>query len=58
MYVAIRINLIVTAVASLLGILLVFIRLAGAGILSPWVLFAVMAVETIVVALVSLFMRF
>ena len=58
MFVAIRINLIVTVAASLLGILLVFLRLAGAGILSPWVLFAIMVVETIVVALVSLFMRF
>ncbi len=58
MYVAIRINLMITFAIAMLGMLLVFLKLIGTGILSPWLPFVLMLLDAIVVALVSLFMRF
>jgi cation transport ATPase len=58
MYVAIRINLIVTAAAAVLGMLLVFVRLIGYGELSAWLPFVIMLLDAIIVTLTSLFMRF
>ena len=58
MYVAIRMNLILTALTAAAGTLLVFIRLIGPGILNAWLPFVLMALDAIFVMLISLFMRF
>ena len=58
MFVAIRLNLLITVAAAILGMLLVFFRLAATGVLSAWLPFVLMLVELILVMLSSLFMRF
>ena len=58
MYVAIRINLLVTALIAVLGMLLVFARLIGTGMLNAWLPFVLMLLDAIIVTLISLFMRF
>ena len=58
MYVAIRMNLIITAAVAVLGMLLVFVKLIGTGEVSAWLPFVLMLLDTIVVSLISLFMRF
>ena len=58
MYVAIRMNLIITALTAILGTLLVLIRLIGPGILSAWLPFVLMVLDAIFVTMISLFMRF
>ncbi|MBR3166110.1 MAG: hypothetical protein IKF16_08090, partial [Lachnospiraceae bacterium] len=58
MYVAIRLNLMITALVAVLGMLLVFIKLIGTGEVSAWLPFVLMLLDAIVVTLISLFMRF
>ena len=58
MYVAIRLNLIVTAAVAVIGMLLVFFKLIGAGEVSAWLPFVLMLLDAIIVTLISLFMRF
>ena len=58
MYVAIRMNLIITAAVAVLGMLLVFVKLIGTGEVSAWLPFVLMLLDAIVVSLISLFMRF
>ena len=58
MYVAIRLNLIVTAAVAVLGMLMVFIKLIGTGELNAWLPFVLMLLDAIIVTLISLFMRF
>ena len=58
MYVAIRLNLIVTAAVAVLGMLLVFFKLIGTGEVSAWLPFVLMLLDAIIVTLISLFMRF
>ena len=58
MYVAIRLNLLITAAVAVIGMLLVFFRLIGTGMLNTWLPFVLMLLDAIVVSLISLFMRF
>ena len=58
MYVAVRLNLILTAAAAVIGILLVFFRLIGTGTVSAWLPFVIMLLDALAVSLISLFMRF
>ena len=58
MYVAIRLNLIITAAIAVLGMLLVFVKLIGTGEVSAWMPFVLMLLDVILVTLISLFMRF
>ena len=58
MYVAIRLNLLITAAVAVIGMLLVFFRLIGTGMLNTWLPFVLMLLDVIVVSLISLFMRF
>ncbi len=58
MYVAVRLNLIITAAAAVLGMLLVFLRLLGTGTVSAWLPFVIMILDALTVSLISLFMRF
>ena len=58
MYVAIRLNLIVTAAVAVFGMLLVFFKLIGTGEVSAWLPFVLMLLDAIIVTLISLFMRF
>ena len=58
MYVAIRLNLIITAAVALIGMLLVFFKLIITGEVSAWLPFVLMLLDAIIVALISLFMRF
>ncbi len=58
MFVAIRLNLMITAAAAVLGMLLVFLRLIGTGLLSAWLPFVLMLLDALLVLLISLFMRF
>ena len=58
MYVAVRINLLITAAVAVLGMLMVFVKLIGTGLLSPWLPFVLLLLDAIIVTLVSLFMRF
>lgn len=58
MFVAVRMNLMITAFFVVFGMLLVFFRLIGTGLLSTWLPFVLMLLDAILVALVSLFMRF
>ena len=58
MYVAIRMNLIVTAAIAVIGMLAVFLKLIGTGEVSAWLPFVLMLLDAIIVSLISLFMRF
>ena len=58
MYVAVRMNLILTALTAVLGTLLVFFRLIGPGVLNAWLPFVLMVLGAIFVMLISMFMRF
>jgi len=58
MYVAIRMNLIVTAAVAVIGMLAVFLKLIGTGEVSAWLPFVLMLLDAIIVSLISLFMRF
>ena len=58
MYVAIRLNLLVTAAVAVIGMLLVFVKLIGTGIVSAWLPFVLMLAGAIIVTLISMFMRF
>ena len=58
MYVAIRLNLIITAVIAVVGILAVFVKLIGTGEVSAWLPFVLTLLDVIAVTLISLFMRF
>jgi cation transport ATPase len=58
MYVAVRMNLILTALTAVLGTLLVFFRLIGPGVLNAWLPFMLMVLDAIFVMLISMFMRF
>ena len=58
MYVAVRMNLIFTALTAVLGTLLVFFRLIGPGVLNAWLPFVLMVLDAIFVMLISMFMRF
>ncbi|MCR5090033.1 MAG: hypothetical protein K6C08_11055 [Oscillospiraceae bacterium] len=58
MFVAIRLNLLITAAVAVLGMLLVFLRLIGTGVLSTWLPFVLMLLDALLVLLISLFMRF
>ena len=58
MYVAVRMNLILTALTAVLGTLLVFFRLIGPGVLNAWLPFVLMVLDAIFVMLISMFMRF
>ena len=58
MYVAVRLNLLVTALAAVLGTLLVFFRLIGPGLLNAWLPFVLMIVDMILVTMITVFMRF
>ena len=58
MYVAVRINLLITAAIAVLGMLMVFVKLIGTGLLSPWLPFVLLLLDAVIVTLVSLFMRF
>lgn len=58
MYVAVRINLLITAAVAVLGMLMVFVRLVGTGVMGPWLPFVLMFLDAVIVTLVSLFMRF
>ncbi|MBQ7436441.1 MAG: hypothetical protein IJV30_03840 [Oscillospiraceae bacterium] len=58
MYVAIRMNLIVTAAVAVIGMLAVFVKLIGTGEVSAWLPFVLMLLDAIIVSLISLFMRF
>ena len=58
MYVAVRLNLLVTALTAILGTLLVFFRLIGPGLLNAWLPFVLMIVDMILVTLITVFMRF
>ena len=57
-YVAVRLNVIVTATVVVLGMLLVFLKLIGTGIVSAWLPFVLMFLGLLITALISLFMRF
>ena len=58
MYVAVRINLMVTAATAVLGMLLVFVKLIGTGLLSAWLPLVLMLLSLLITSLVSVFMRF
>ncbi|MBQ9661708.1 MAG: hypothetical protein IJV40_00995 [Oscillospiraceae bacterium] len=58
MYVAIRLNLMITALVAVLGMLLVFVKLIGTGEVSAWLPFVLMLLDAVMVTLISLFMRF
>ena len=58
MYVAVRMNLILTALTAVAGTLLVFFRLIGPGVLNAWLPFVLMLLDAIFVMMISLFMRF
>ena len=58
MYVAVRLNLLVTVLTALLGTLLVFFRLIGPGLLNAWLPFVLMLLDLIAVTLITVFMRF
>jgi hypothetical protein len=58
MYVAVRLNLLVTVLAAILGTLLVFFRLIGPGLLNAWLPFVIMIVDMILVTMITVFMRF
>ena len=58
MYIAVRMNMIVTVLAAVLGMLLVFVKLVGTGMVSPWLPFVLMLLDIVIVTLISLFMRF
>ena len=58
MYVAVRLNLLITAAVAVLGMLLVFFRLIGTGVLNTWLPFALMVLDALAVTAVSVFMRF
>ena len=58
MYVAVRLNLLLTILTAVLGTLLVFIRLIGPGILSAWLPFVLMLLDLILVTGITVFMRF
>ncbi len=58
MYVAIRMNLIITAAVAVIGMILVFFKLIGSGEVSAWLPFVLMLLDAIIVSLISLFMRF
>lgn len=58
MYIAVRLNLIITVLAAVLGMLLVFMKLVGTGMVSPWLPFVLMLLDILAVTLISLFMRF
>ncbi|MER2150788.1 MAG: hypothetical protein ABS900_04155, partial [Candidatus Limivicinus sp.] len=58
MYVAIRMNLIITALTAVVGTILVFFRLIGPGVLNAWLPFVLMVLDAVFVMLISLFMRF
>ncbi|MCR5137219.1 MAG: hypothetical protein K6C12_08995 [Oscillospiraceae bacterium] len=58
MYVAIRVNLMVTAATAVLGMLLTAGKLATTGLLNVWMPFVLMLISALVTALVSLFMKF
>ena len=58
MYVAIRMNLIITAAVAVIGMILVFFKLIGSGEVSAWLPFVLMMLDAIIVSLISLFMRF
>lgn len=58
MYVAIRMNLIITAAVAVIGMILVFFKLIGTGEVSAWLPFVLMLLDAIIVSLISLFMRF
>ncbi len=58
MYVAVRMNLIITAAVAVLGILLVFMRLLIIGTVSYWLPFVLLVLDLLLVGLISLFMRF
>ena len=58
MYVAIRMNLIVTAAVAVIGMLAVFLKLIGTGEVSAWLPFVLMLLDAVIVSLISLFMRF
>ena len=58
MFVAVRLNLLITIAVAVLGMFLVFLRLVGTGLLSPWLPFVLMLLDAIAVTLISVFMRF
>ena len=58
MYVAIRMNLLITALVAVLGTLLVFVRLLAVGTVSYWLPFVLLVLDLLLVGLISLFMRF
>ena len=58
MYVAIRMNLLITAAVAAIGMLAVFFKLIGTGEVSAWLPFVLNVLAAIVVTLISLFMRF
>ena len=58
MYVAVRLNLMITILTAVLGTLLVFIRLIGPGILNAWLPFVLMLLDLILVTGITVFMRF
>ena len=58
MYVAVRLNLLITALTAILGTLLVFFRLIGPGLLNAWLPFVLMIVDMILVTMITVFMRF
>ena len=53
MYLAVRANLAVTLASSLLGVLLVFIKLISAGTVSPVFLLVYMLLSAVPVAVIS-----
>ncbi len=57
-YVAVRLNVIVTAAVAVLGMLLVFLKLIGTGLVSAWLPFVLLFLGLLVTAMISLFMRF
>ena len=58
MYVAVRLNLLITVLTAILGTLLVFFRLIGPGLLNAWLPFVLMIVDMILVTMITVFMRF
>ena len=58
MYIAVRLNLIITVLAAVLGILLVFLKLVGTGLVNPWLPLILMLLDLLAVTMISLFMRF
>ena len=58
MYVAVRLNLLVTILTAVLGTLLVFFRLIGPGLLNAWLPFVLMLLDLIIVTMITVFMRF